>query len=200
MGAITRENVTGLIFAGGRATRMGGVDKGLQIFRGRPLVEAVIERLEPQCSTIVLSANRSIERYKAWGFLVVRDLDDDYSGPLAALAAVAAGDVVKTEWVLTAPCDAPFFPEDLLEHFIAAQQEYLKYGMDPDAFIVRAERPQNAFACLRSKCMLQAESFLAEGNRRLGHWYAQLGAETVQMPDEAAFANLNTLEELRSAE
>ena len=114
MAVIARDNVTGLIYAGGRATRMGGVDKGLELFRGRPLIEAVIDRLKPQCVSIVISANRNLERYAAWGYPVVRDLDDAFGGPLAALAAAGAQSVVMTEWVLTAPCDAPFFPEDLM--------------------------------------------------------------------------------------
>ena len=105
-----------------------------------------------------------------------------------------------TEWVLTAPCDAPFFPEDLMERFRRAQERSLQEGRDPDAFIAKGERPQNAFACLRSKCLLSAGSFLALGRRRLGWWYSELHAETVQMPDESAFANLNTLDELKAAE
>ena len=168
MAVIARDNVTGLIYAGGRATRMGGVDKGLELFRGRPLIEAVIDRLKPQCVSIVISANRNLERYAAWGYPVVRDLDDAFAGPLAALAAAGAQSVVMTEWVLTAPCDAPFFPEDLMERFRMAQERSLQEGRDPDAFIAKGERPQNAFACLRSKCLLSAGSFLALGRRRLG--------------------------------
>ena len=178
----------------------GGVDKGLELFRGRPLIEAVIDRLKPQCVSIVISANRNLERYAAWGYPVVRDLDDAFAGPLAALAAAGAQSVVMTEWVLTAPCDAPFFPEDLMERFRMAQERSLQEGRDPDAFIAKGERPQNAFACLRSKCLLSAGSFLALGRRRLGWWYSELHAETVQMPDESAFANLNTLDELKAAE
>ena len=71
----------------------------------------MIDRLKPQCVSIVISANRNLERYAAWGYPVVRDLDDAFAGPLAALAAAGAQSVVMTEWVLTAPCDAPFFPE-----------------------------------------------------------------------------------------
>ena len=182
MAVIARDNVTGLIYAGGRATRMGGVDKGLELFRGRPLIEAVIDRLKPQCVSIVISANRNLERYAAWGYPVVRDLDDAFAGPLAALAAAGAQSVVMTEWVLTAPCDAPFFPEDLMERFRMAQERSLQEGRDPDAFIAKGELPQNAFACLRSKCLLSAGSFLALGRRRLGWWYSELHAETVQMP------------------
>ena len=191
MAVIARDNVTGLIYAGGRATRMGGVDKGLELFRGRPLIEAVIDRLKPQCASIVISANRNLERYAAWGYPVVRDLDDAFAGPLAALAAAGAQSVVMTEWVLTA---------DLMERFRRAQERSLQEGRDPDAFIAKGERPQNAFACLRSKCLLSAGSFLALGRRRLGWWYSELHAETVQMPDESAFANLNTLDELKAAE
>ena len=119
MAVIARDNVTGLIYAGGRATRMGGVDKGLELFRGRPLIEAVIDRLKPQCASIVISANRNLERYAAWGYPVVRDLDDAFAGPLAALAAAGAQSVVMTEWVLTAPCDAPAL--SLSTHFFSTE-------------------------------------------------------------------------------
>lgn len=201
MGAINADSLTALVFAGGRATRMGGVNKALVPLAGRPLIDRVLERLAPQCAAAVISANRDAETFALRGHPVVRDADDDFPGPLAALAAAHAAGVIQTEWVLTAPCDAPFLPEDLARRFAAAQAECLARGEDPDAFTVEtAGWPQNTFACLRRKALAEARPFLDRGERKLGLWYAERGAVKVHFDDEAAFANLNSPEDIRDAE
>ena len=200
MGEITRTNTTLLIFAGGRATRLGGVNKALVALCGRPLIEHVLARLGGSVARVLVSANRDAERFAGLGLQVVADLEPSFPGPLAALEAAA--DVVETEWVLTAPCDAPFLPSDLLERFRARQAELLEAGRDPDAYVIRTEHhTQGAVACVRSRRLAEARSSLAAGEHRLGRWYGALGAAEVPVLGfEEAFANLNTPEELAAAQ
>lgn len=200
MGEITRTNTTLLIFAGGRATRLGGVNKALVLLGGRPLIEHVLERLGGRVSCVVVSANRDAESFVRLGARVVADREANFPGPLAALEAAA--EVVETEWVLTAPCDAPFLPADLLERFRVRQAELAREGLDPDAYVIRTENhKQGAVACVRARRLAEARGLLAAGEHRLGRWYAALGAAEVPVFGmEEAFANLNTPEEIASAE
>lgn len=200
MGEIIRTNTTLLIFAGGRATRLGGVNKALVPLGGRPLIEHVLERLGPAVSGVVVSANRDTASFVRPGVRVVADKETTFPGPLAALEAAA--DVVETEWVLTAPCDAPFLPADLLERFRARQAQLAREGFDPDAYMIRTENhKQGAVACVRTKRLAEARGSLAAGEHRLGRWYAALGAAEVPVFGmEEAFANLNTPEEISAAE
>ncbi len=119
---IGHEQITGLILAGGQGSRMGGVDKGLQLLRGQPLVEHAIARLQPQVGSIAISANRNADLYRRYGFPVYGDHGDSpeptFAGPLAGIATGLAA--VSTDWMLIVPCDAPRFPLDLADAFIEA--------------------------------------------------------------------------------
>jgi molybdopterin-guanine dinucleotide biosynthesis protein A len=124
-----RERITGLILAGGRGTRMGSVDKGLQLLGGRPLFERTLDRLEPQVGPILISANRHRDRYAASGHRVVEDRVDDHAGPLAGLQAGLAA--CETAFLAAVPCDAPFFRTIV--------------GSDLDAFLDAGGRSVNAW-------------------------------------------------------
>ncbi len=112
------KDVTGLILAGGEGRRMGGVDKGWVLWHDRPLVVWVQERLRPQVGSLLISANRSLERYAALGLPVVRDDVPGFAGPLAGIAAGLAA--APTDWLVTAPCDSPLLPRDLVARFRSA--------------------------------------------------------------------------------
>lgn len=200
MGAIRKENVTGLIFAGGRATRMGGANKALLQMNGRPLIAWVADCLGPQTSRIVISANRDPESFRAFSPYVVHDRTENFPGPLAALDAAYASGFIQTEWVLTAPCDAPWLPMNLVERFSEAEELALRDGRNPKAFVAQTfGHCQSAVACVRTECLGLAKASIEADERRLRFWYQTLGAEAVSFPDESAFANLNTHEELEAA-
>ena len=110
---ISKEEITGLVLAGGKGSRMGGADKGLVCFKDTPLVEYVIDILEPQCKTLVISANRNEDVYKDFGYPVVTDENRNFSGPLAGIAAGL--EIVETPYMVVAPCDSPFLPTDYVE-------------------------------------------------------------------------------------
>ena len=185
-------DITGLILAGGRATRMGGVDKGLVEFGGRPLVEHVVERLRPQVSALIISANRNAECYARYGARVVADAantHESFAGPLAGLLAWMRA--APTGWIACVPCDAPFVPLDLVARLAQGR------GGAPAAFACTADRAQPVFCLLRTDLDENLAHALHAGVRKTEAWLASVGAAAVAFDDEAAFANLNTPDDLR---
>jgi molybdopterin-guanine dinucleotide biosynthesis protein A len=189
-----RQGVSGIVLAGGQGRRMGGVDKGLQLLRGRPLVAWVLERLAPQVDEVLINANQNLEAYSGFGHRVVPDAIGGFAGPLAGLQAglAAAGE----ELAVTVPCDSPFLPLDLVARLRAALD---KSGADL-AVAKTGEQPHPVFSLVRRGVRASLEKFLAGGGRKIDAWYAALKVIEVAFDDEAeAFANINTLEELKNA-
>ncbi|HTJ97655.1 MAG TPA: molybdenum cofactor guanylyltransferase MobA [Rhodocyclaceae bacterium] len=191
--------VSGLILAGGQGSRMGGVDKGLLPYQGKPLIEHVIARLTPQVGHIIINANRNADTYAKYGFPVVADASnpqhEEFAGPLAGL--LAGLKACKTDWLVTVPCDSPSFPLDLVARLLQSIES------NPCADIVAARtnvQTHPVFMLVHKEMTHQLESFLASGERKLGFWHKQNGASYIEFADEAAFANLNTPEELSSLE
>lgn len=186
-----RGGVTGLILAGGEGRRMGGADKGLLDFRGKALVAHVVERLAPQVDALLISANRNPERYAALGYPVLGDDLPGYQGPLAGLRAGLAA--CATPWLVCCPCDCPQLPEDLVARLMAA-------AADKQAALAVAVTPagmQPTFQLLRRELLPELDAYLAAGERRVGQWCRQRHAAEATFPDAAAFANLNSPEDLR---
>ncbi len=183
--------ITGVILAGGAGRRMGGVDKGLQELDGQPLVQRVLVRLAPQVDSVLISANRNRERYAGFGCPVLGDTIPGYAGPLAGLQAALAH--AGTPLLVSAPCDSPFLPADLVARLRAALE-----AKAADLAVARADgRVHRAFCLLRSDLRPGLDAFLASGERRVGLWHSSLRVVEVDFDDEAeAFANVNTLEDL----
>lgn len=188
---MTRTDITGVILAGGQGRRMGGVDKGLQELRGRPLVQWVFERLAPQVGSVLINANRNLPRYAGFGCPVLPDRIPDFAGPLAGLHAALAQ--AATPLIVTVPCDSPFLPADLVQRLHAALA-----ADNADLAVASAGgRVHRAFCLARRELLPQLDAFLAAGGRKVGLWHASLNAVEVAFDDEAeAFGNINTLEEL----
>jgi molybdopterin-guanine dinucleotide biosynthesis protein A len=186
--------ITGIVLAGGLGRRMGaegdGDDKGLRPFRGRPMAAHVIERLRPQVGAIVINANRNPSRWEAFGLPVVPDRIPGFAGPLAGLHAGMA--FASTPWVITAPCDAPFLPDDLVGRMTNA----LLHSGSQIAVARTAARTHPVFALVARTLQPDLEAFLASGRRRIDAWYGRLHSIEVAFEDEGAFSNLNTPEEL----
>jgi len=194
---IDKADITGLILAGGRGSRMGGVDKGLQLFQGTPLVQHAFTRLAPQVSRVMVNANRNLEVYRAMGMEVYRDEVPDFAGPLAGV--LAGLNHCATPYLVTVPCDTPYFPHDLVER--------LAGGSIIDAGIATAYTrdgdklsPQPVFCLMRSSLRDSLRAFIDRGQRKTGLWAHELGGAQVIFDDDAAFANFNTLDELTGAE
>jgi molybdopterin-guanine dinucleotide biosynthesis protein A len=190
--------ITGLVLAGGRGSRMGGVDKGLQTFRGAPMALHVVMRLAPQVGTLMINANQNLGPYEGFGVPVWPDQVGGFAGPLAGLQTGLSH--CETEYLVTAPCDSPFLPNDLVERLSAGlveQNADLAVAVTGDGGRLQ---PHPVFCLAKAALLPHLNQFLQEGGRKFDAWYASLNVAEVQFPDEAAFRNINTLEELRSYE
>lgn len=189
-----RRSITGVVLAGGLGRRMGshtaGLDKGLLPFGGRPMVAHVIERLAPQVGSVAINANRHLEAWRALGLPVFTDVFEGFAGPLAGLHAALGR--IDTQWVATAPCDAPFLPLDLVERLVRAASAQ-GAGI---AIACTADRPHPVFALVDRSLRADLQRYLESGHRRVEAWMAGQGAVQVGFDDEAAFLNVNTAEDL----
>ncbi|MFM2398119.1 MAG: molybdenum cofactor guanylyltransferase MobA [Pseudomonadota bacterium] len=187
--------VTGLILCGGRGSRMGNVDKGLQNFRNAPLALHALMRLGPQVNNVMINANRNLSAYEGFGVPVILDSRADYPGPLAGFEAGLAQ--CQTEYLLTVPCDVPFLPADLAERLLNAALLADK----PIAYPITGKQPQPVFCLMRTDMLHSLTKFMDKGERKIDIWTAQGGCVEVPFDDcPQAFENANTLEELRALE
>jgi molybdopterin-guanine dinucleotide biosynthesis protein A len=181
--------VSAIVLAGGQGRRMGGVDKGLQLLRGRPMIEWVLARLAPQVAEVIVNANQNIQSYEKYGHRVVPDGIGGFAGPLAGLHAGLK--VASQPLVVTVPCDSPFLPADLVSRLQGS------LGEKDLAVAKTGEQPHPVFALMKRQVRESLEAFLAQGGRKIDAWYAALKVVEVSFDDEAdAFRNINTLEEL----
>ena len=183
---MTRPTVTGLILAGGRARRLGGVDKGLVDFAGKPLIEYVIEGLRHQVERLLINANRNADRYRDYGFPVIADDLTNFQGPLAGVATALRR--VETDYLLTAPCDGPRLPRDLRERLMTA----LADSAAKAAVAHDGKRAQYAFALLHRDCGESLSAYLDSGERSIRGWFATLDPAVADFSDKPeAFFNIN---------
>ena len=197
-------DISGVILAGGEGRRMGGLDKGLQIYQGRPLIEHAIHRLSPQVSTLVISANRHQERYGTYGYPVVSDdsltESPPHAGPLAGL--LAAMQVCTTSWLVSVPCDTPHLPLHLVTRLYEAQQQQgvdLVIAASQDAELQTHVQP--VFCLMKTHLRSALAHFIQQGGRKVMDWVTRHPhAQVVFRWEEAprAFLNINTLEQLQT--
>lgn len=190
------DQITGVILAGGRGSRMGGVDKGLQAFRGAPMALHVMMRLAPQVGTLMINANQNLAPYEAFGVPVWPDELQGFAGPLAGLQT--ALNHCETEYLVSAPCDSPFLPPDLVARLgdaLAKQNADLAVAVTGE---VGQRQPHPVFCLMKGSLLPHLTLFLQEGGRKIDAWYASLAVAEVHFADENAFRNINTLEELRA--
>ncbi len=192
---IDNQHITGLVLAGGRGSRMGGVDKGLQVHRGIPLALHAVLRLAPQVGGLMINANRNLAAYESMGAPVWPDALPDYPGPLAGF--LAGLERCETPYLVTVPCDSPLFPQDLVLRLVAgleADGAEIAMAATREAGELRA---QPVFSLMHTDVLESLVRFTASGQRKIDKWTA--GHRTVLVPfdDAAAFANANTLAELQ---
>ncbi len=192
---IDRDDITGLILAGGRGSRMGGVDKGLQAHLGMPLAMHALLRLSPQVGEVMINANRNLAAYESMGAQVWPDALPDYPGPLAGF--LTGLEHCVTSYLATVPCDSPQFPEDLVvrlaERLDAEDAEIAIAATREDGEL----RLQPVFSLMRATVLESLARFTASGQRKIDAWTATLRQVAVEFDDAGAFVNANTLAELR---
>jgi molybdopterin-guanine dinucleotide biosynthesis protein A len=187
--------ITGLILAGGQGRRMGGVDKGLTLLRGRPMVAWVLERLAPQVGELLINANQNLDRYQGFGYPVVSDEIAGFAGPLAGLHAGMK--TAHGSFVLMVPCDSPFLPTDLAQRlFDALDADHADLSVAKSG-----AQPYPVFALARTSLRPHLAAFLEGGGRTVYAWYDSLKIIEVAFDDqEHAFTNINTTDELKAIE
>jgi molybdopterin-guanine dinucleotide biosynthesis protein A len=195
---ISKDDVTGLVLAGGRGSRMGGADKGLQNFRGMPMAMFTLLRLSPQVGEVMINANRNLAAYESFGVPVWPDSLADYAGPLAGF--LTGLEHCETPYLVTVPCDTPLFPQDLVARLAEALE-----GEDADIAMATARedgqvRPQPVFSLLKRELMESLVTFTHGGGRKIDAWTAQHRTALVPFEESEAFSNANTLAELHRLE
>ena len=190
-----QENITGVILAGGRATRMGGQDKGLIEIGGKTIVERIAHQLSTQVPIVLINANRNVDRYQEFGHSVVADELEHYQGPLAGMATALKS--IESEWLLTVPCDGPFVADDYaLKMMQAATGQSVRLAVATDG-----KRLQPVYALINKSLASSLDAFLQSGERKIDRWYAQESYASVSFRAQAQmFTNINTPEQLREAE
>lgn len=196
---ISKDQISALILAGGRAQRMDGIDKGLIHFHGKPLIESAIARLKNQVGPIFINANRNITKYASYSYPVLMDETTDFSGPLAGFSIGMKN--CKTPFLLTSPCDSPLLPSDLAAKMAAELESGsfdLVYASTKEAHGKIWAQP--VFCLMRSGLVDSLNTFLATGELKIDRWFQTLHSSTVIFDDAQAFANVNTPEELKALE
>lgn len=188
-----QQNITAVILAGGQGSRLGGIDKGLVKLNNIPLVQHLINRIQPQVCQVIISANRNIERYSQLGFPTYADDITGYAGPLAGILKTLQH--CESEWLLTVPADSPLIPHDLAERLVQNSNNNK---------VVIAHDGQHlhpTFALIHKSLTSSLEDFLQKGERKARLWMQQQAHTSVDFSEQAdSFMNINTEAELKNAE
>lgn len=192
----TLNNITGVILAGGRAKRMGGQDKGLLNVNGQAMIELIIERLSPQVDSLIINANRHIEQYKKFTYPVISDDNSsDFHGPLAGILSALKN--CTTQYLLTIPCDSPFFPADLSTRLLST---LIKENAEI-CVVHDGQRMQPVFVLIKTKLRDSLQNYLDNGDRKIDLWYKQHHTVLADLSDYSDISlNINTPDELKNLE
>ncbi len=186
----TSQDVTGVILAGGRATRMQGQDKGLIELQGKMLIQHVINRLQPQLDKIYINANRSLDDYRQFGFPVFSDANQDFQGPLSGMLQGLRQ--ITQGWIVCVPCDAPLLPQDLVARFCQSLGKKHNLAVADDGKWL-----QPTFCMLHSSLADSLEKYIAAGGRKTGDWLQREKAVRVDFSEQKqAFVNINSADDL----
>lgn len=181
--------ITGVVLAGGKASRMGGQDKGLLRLNNKPLWQHVADNLHAQVDAVIISANRNLDIYRASGLPVIADTLSDFPGPLAGMLAVMQQ--TSAEWLLFCPCDTPFIPACLAERLVRERHHA------PVVWVHDGERDHPAVALVHRSLAPQIADYLARGERRVMVFMRLVGGHAVDFSEmKQAFRNINTPEDL----
>ena len=192
---IDPKDITGLILAGGRASRMGGIDKGLQNHLGLPLAMHALLRLQPQVGSLMINANRNLGAYEAMGVPVWPDVVSDFPGPLAGF--LVGLERCETSHLVTVPCDSPFFPRDMVARLaqgLAAADAEIAMPVTPGP---DGPRVQPVFCLMQATLLESLARYTQEGGRKIDRWTALHRTVEVPFDEPEAFVNANTLAELQ---
>ncbi len=184
-------NLCGVILAGGRGTRLGGRDKGLQEYQGRPLVEHLLTRLQPQLKQLMININRNQQQYRNYNLTLCQDRWPDYRGPLAGMAS--AFDATEAPYLLFCPCDTPLIPNDLVTRLIESQNQQQRA-----LTVVESPRGVQPLCCLMHRSLHPSLlDYLDRGERRVQEWMRQQQPAITHYQSDHPFKNINTVAQIQ---
>lgn len=181
-----KKSISVIILAGGRATRLGGVDKGLVEYRGKPVIEHVVTKIQAQVSDIVISANRNIARYQHYADQVIADKTAEYLGPLSGLQQCLPA--CQNETILVVTCDMPLLPDNLLAYF----DLHSRY----DIQVINIDGRRQLCWLMTSRLTSDLDAYVQQGGKRVMQWLDRCQVKDIIIPqaDYPAFKNFNTPE------
>jgi molybdenum cofactor guanylyltransferase len=183
--------VSGLVLAGGRAERMQQRDKGLLMLNGKTLLEHSLNALRPLTDELMISANRNLAQYAAFGYPVLSDAQTDYPGPLAGI--LSGLQHAQYPLLLVVPCDVPLIGADVLQRLLDA---LLQYDCEI-AVAAENEFLHPTLLAMRATLAHRLQQSLQLGTRRLRSWLELHDWRTVDCSDCAAqLLNINTPQQL----
>ena len=187
---LTKKDITVGILAGGKATRMNNEDKGLVFVNGVPLIENLLNKLSFHSKNIIINANRNIDKYKNYGYPVIRDSLEDFQGPLSGIFSML--EVIKTDYLFTLPCDCPNFDWDVIQKIIE------QYDDSKEIYIAHNSlRSQPVFMLISKSKLNSLKNFLHNGDRKIDIFYQKNSYKYVYFnKDSVYFDNINTIEQL----
>ncbi len=187
------DNLTALVLAGGRGTRMQGCDKGLLMLDGQTMIASILRQLASQCENILINANRNLSEYRQYGYPVITDQHTDFQGPLAGMYAGLSH--AATDWMITVPCDGPILAADYCSRMMtAAARERCKIA------VARLQnRIQPVYALLHRSLTDSLAACLHTQERKIDRWYERHDFCRVDFSDRPdMFGNVNTPEQLHA--
>ena len=193
-----KNDITAIILAGGRGSRMGGTDKGLQNFKGTPMALHALMRVGSQVGYCMVNANRNLSAYESFGADVWPDGNDEFAGPRSGF--VIGLEHCETPYLLTVPCDTPHFPQDLARRMV----EGLEAANADIAMAAQARHTQPVFCLIKHRMLESLLAFMKSGGRKIDAWTGTQNTVLVHFDeindDPRAFANANTAQELIALE
>ena len=188
---VNKSNITAVILAGGKGSRLEGQDKGLVVYKNKTLIQHVIDRIQSQVNSILINANRNQETYESYGHPIISDELSNFQGPLAGFAC--AMKATKTDYIVTMPCDGPMLPLNLVSRMI----DNLNGHTQSISVAHDGNRLQPVYAMIPVVLIDSLESFLANGDRKIDLWYAEHKTVLVDFSDQPeSFFNVNKQEDL----
>jgi len=181
--------VSCIILAGGEGKRVGGVDKGLLEYKGKPLIEHVIEKVSPQVDDIVISANRNTKRYEVYSQIVIIDESEKYLGPLAGIDAALSH--CRHDRALVVACDTPFLPSDIIDNFLSSET-------GAPLHIASTNKKLQLVMLIHKNLHDSITHSLSDGQLRLIQWAKSQQPEIVEFEDDSAFKNFNYTDDFDS--
>lgn len=190
-----KDEITGVILAGGLGRRMGGVDKGLTRLAGKPMLQHVLDAFKPQVAKVIINANQNLDIYQGFGHQVVSDVIGDFSGPLAGMAS--GMQAAKTNYIVTVPCDSPLITDDLV-----ARMYHDLHDQTAEVCVANdGKRSHPVFLLLRRDLIASMLDFLNSGERKIDKWFVKHHTVVSDFSDRPeAFLNVNNPQDIESLE